>query len=163
MLGLPYHHPAGKAMAWVAIIFAYFLAGKLSLGFASIHVSASPVWLPAGMAVALFLLLGFSIWPAIFAGAFLVNVTTAGGVLTSASIAVGNTLGGLLGAWLVQRFAHGVLAFESPPDILKSAFLAGLLSPTVSATIGITSLTIGHYAFPNEYSIIWPTSMIGAS
>jgi len=161
MLALPYHHPAVKVMAWVVIVCAYFLAGKLSLGFASIHVSASPVWLPAGMAVAIFLLLGFSIWPAIFAGAFLVNVTTAGGMFTSASIAVGNTIEGMLGAWLVQRFAHGVHAFESPPDILKSALLAGLLSPTVSATIGITSLTIGHYALPNEFAIIWLTWWMG--
>ena len=161
MPALPYHHPAVKVMAWVVIIGAYFLAGKLSLGFASIHVSASPVWLPAGMAVALFLLLGFSIWPAIFAGAFLVNLTTAGGMLISASIAVGNTLEGLLGAWLVQRFARGVHAFESPPDILRSAFLGALLSPAVSATIGITSLTIGHYALPNEYAIIWLTWWMG--
>ena len=161
MPALPYHHPAVKVMAWVAIICAYFLAGKLSLGFASVHVSASPVWLPAGMAVALFLLLGFSIWPAILAGAFLVNITTAGSVFTSASIAVGNTLGGILGAWFVQKFAHGVHAFESPPDILKSAVLAGLLTPTVSATIGITSLTVGQYALPNEYAIIWLTWWLG--
>ncbi|HEX5549458.1 MAG TPA: MASE1 domain-containing protein [Nitrospira sp.] len=161
MPALPYHHPAMKVMAWVAVICAYFLAGKLSLGFASLHVSASPVWLPAGMAVALFLLLGFSIWPAIFIGAFLVNITTAGDMLTSASIAVGNTLEGIFGAWLLQKFAHGVHAFESPPDILKSALLAGLLSPTVSATIGITSLTIGHYALPNEYAIIWLTWWMG--
>src|SRR5690349_6329180 len=153
MLALPYHHPAVKVMAWVVIVCAYFLAGKLSLGFASIHVSASPVWLPAGIAVALFLLLWFSICPTFFAGAFLVNVTTAGGMFTSLRIAVGNTLEGMSCAWLVQRFAHGIHAFESPPDILKSALLAGLLSPTVSATIGLTSLTIGHYALPNEYAI----------
>src|SRR6476620_5178988 len=150
MSALPYHHPAVKVMAWLLIVGAYFLAVKLSLGFASSHVSASPVWLPSGMAVALFLLLGFSIWPAICAGAFLVNITTAGDMLTSASIAVGNTLEGILGAWLLQKFAHGVHAFESPPDVLKAALLAGLLSPTVSATIGITSLTLGHYALPKE-------------
>jgi integral membrane sensor domain MASE1 len=107
MPALASQHPAVKVMAWMVIICAYFLAGKLSLGFASVHVSASPVWLPAGMAVALFLILGFSIWPAILAGAFLVNVTTAGTMLTSASIAVGNTLEGMLGAWLMQKFAHG--------------------------------------------------------
>ena len=138
-----------------------FLAGKIGLGFASVHVSASPVWAPAGMAVALLLLLGFSIWPAILAGAFLVNITTTGGVLTSASIAVGNTLEGILAAWLLQRFAHGVHAFESPPDILKSALLAGLLSPIVSATIGVTSLVLGQYALLDEYPIIWLTWWLG--
>src|SRR5678810_295487 len=154
MPALASQHPAVKVMAWMVIICAYFLAGKLSLGFASVHVSASPVWLPAGMAVALFLILGFSIWPAILAGAFLVNVTTTGGVLTSASIAVGNTLEGILAAWLLQRFAHGVHAFESPPDILKSALLAGFLTPTVSATIGVTSVMLGQYASFEEFTVI---------
>jgi signal transduction histidine kinase/ActR/RegA family two-component response regulator len=145
----------------VLITCAYFLAGKIGLGFASVHVSASPVWVPAGMAVALLLLFGTSIWPAILAGAFLVNVTTTGGMFTSASIAVGNTLEGTLAAWLLQRFAHGVHAFESPADILKSALLAGLLSPTVSATIGVTSLVLGQYALLDEYPIIWLTWWMG--
>ena len=158
---MSYSHPAVKLIGLVLITFAYFLVGKIGLGFASVHVSATPVWVPAGMAVALFLLLGFSIWPAIFAGAFLVNVTTAGSVFTSAGIAVGNTLEGILTAWLLQRFAHGVHAFESPPDILKSAILAGLLSPTVGATIGVTSLMIGRYVLLNEYPIVWLTWWMG--
>lgn len=161
MPALSYHHPAVKVTAWVLIACAYFLAGKIGLGFASVNVSASPVWAPAGMAVALFLLLGFSIWPAILAGAFLVNVTTAGSVLTSANIAVGNTLEGMLGAWFVQRFAHGIHAFESPPDILKTALLAGVLAPTVSATIGVTSLTMAHFASPHDYADIWLTWWLG--
>ena len=161
MPSLTSQHPAVKLIVLALITCAYFLAGKIGLGFASVHVSASPVWVPAGMAVALLLLLGFSIWPAIFAGAFLVNLTTAGSMFTSVSIAVGNTLEGILGAWLLQRFAHGVQAFESPPDILKSALLAGLLSPTVSATIGVTSLMMGHYAGLEEYAVIWLTWWLG--
>ena len=56
MPALPYHHPAAKVTAWVLICFAYFLAGKIGLGLASVNVSASPVWAPAGMAVALLLM-----------------------------------------------------------------------------------------------------------
>src|SRR5215217_608348 len=133
---LPSQRPAVKVIVIALATGAYVLAGKFGLGFASVHVSASPVWAPAGMAIALLLLFGFSTWPAILAGAFLVNVTTTGLVSTSASIAVGNTLEGVLGAWLLHKFAHGVHAFESPPDIVRSALLAGFLSPTVSATIG---------------------------
>src|SRR6185295_18017526 len=120
-----------------------------------------PVWAPAGMAVAFFLILGFSVWPTILVGAFLVNVTTAGTWLTSGSIAVGNTLEGLLGAWLVQRFAHGLRAFESPPDVFKFAILAGLLTPTVSATIGVTSLTWGGFAPLEQYISVWLTWWLG--
>src|SRR5438046_8676168 len=79
----------------------YFVAGKLGLVLASLHASASPVWPPAGIALAALLLLGYRAWPAIFIGAFLVNVTTAGNVATSFAIATGNTLEALAGAWLV--------------------------------------------------------------
>ncbi|HKY70689.1 MAG TPA: MASE1 domain-containing protein [Nitrospira sp.] len=154
-------HPAVKALVMALVVGAYFLAGKIGLGFASVHVSASPVWAPAGMAIAFLLLLGSSIWPAIFAGAFLVNVTTAGSLVTSTAIAAGNTLEGMLGAWLLQRFAQGVHAFESPSDILKSALLAGFLSPTVSATIGVTSLVLGQHASFEEFALIWLTWWMG--
>src|SRR5260370_30611619 len=68
----------------------YFVAGKLGLMLASLHASASPVWPPAGIALAALLLLGYRAWPAIFIGAFLVNVTTAGNVATSFAIAPRN-------------------------------------------------------------------------
>ena len=154
-------HPAAKWIVIALITGAYFLAGKIGLGFASVNVSASPVWAPAGMAIALLLLFGFPTWPAILLGAFLVNVTTTGALVTSASIAVGNTLEGILGAWLLQRFAHGVQAFESPPDILKAALLAGFLSPTVSATIGVTTLMLAQYASFDEFAVIWLTWWMG--
>jgi signal transduction histidine kinase len=158
---LPSQHPAMKVIILALATGAYVLAGKIGLGFASVHVSASPVWAPAGMAIALLLLFGFSAWPAILAGAFLVNVTTTGLDVTSVSIAVGNTLEGLLGAWLLHRFAHGVQAFESPPDILRAALLAGFLSPAVSATVGVTSLLLGGYARLEQVVAIWLTWWMG--
>src|SRR4030095_1563674 len=85
----------------------YFVAGKLGLMLASLHASASPVWPPAGIALAALLFLGYRAAPGIFIGAFLVNVTTAGNVATSFAIATGNTLEALVGAWLVNRFAGG--------------------------------------------------------
>jgi len=157
---LPSQHPARKVFVIVLITGAYFLAGIIGLRFASVHVSASPVWAPAGMAIALLVLFGTSNWPAILAGSFLVNFTTAGSLVTSASVAVGNTLEAILGAWLLQRFAHGVQAFESPPNILKSA-LAGFLSPTVSATIGVTTLLLSQDVSLEEFAVIWLTWWMG--
>src|SRR5215469_13772320 len=81
----------------------YFIAGKLGLLLASLHASASPVWPSAGIALAALLLFTYRVWPAIFVGAFLVNLTTAGNVATSVAIAAGNTLEALAGAWLVNR------------------------------------------------------------
>src|SRR5205809_178000 len=60
------------------LTLVYFIAGKFGLILASLHASASPVWPPAGIALAALLVLGYRAWPAIFVGAFLVNVTTVG-------------------------------------------------------------------------------------
>src|SRR4029077_16440523 len=56
------------------VTVSYFIAGKLGLTLASLNASASPVWPPAGIALAALLLLGYRVWPAILVGAFLVNV-----------------------------------------------------------------------------------------
>src|SRR5881398_3875507 len=87
------------------LTLVYFIAGKFGLMLASLHVSASPVWPPAGIALGALLLLGYRAWPAIFIGAFFVNVTTAGNVATSLAIVSGNTLEAFCGDWLVNRFA----------------------------------------------------------
>ncbi len=150
-----------SAATWAALFAVYAIAGKLGLTLAFVHASATPVWPPTGIALAAFLLLGFRTWPAILAGAFLVNVTTAGSALTSAGIALGNTLEGLCGAWLVNRFAAGPRAFERPADVFRFAALAGLVSTTVSATFGVTSLSLGEFASWAAYPAIWRTWWLG--
>jgi integral membrane sensor domain MASE1 len=60
------------------VTVVYFIAGKLGLKLAFVNASASAVWPPSGIALAALLLLGYRTWPAIFLGAFLVNLTTAG-------------------------------------------------------------------------------------
>jgi MASE1 len=87
------------------LISAYFLGGKLGLHFATVNPSATAIWAPTGISLAACLFFGSWVWPAIFAGAFLVNVTTFGSVATSLAIAAGNTLEALTAAYLVRRFA----------------------------------------------------------
>jgi signal transduction histidine kinase len=139
----------------------YVLAGKVGLSLASVHASASPVWPPTGIALAAFLTLGYRVWPAVFAGAFIVNVSTAGSAATSAAIAVGNTLEGLLGAFLVVRYANGARAFDHAQDVFKFAALAGLLSSIVSATVGVVSLSLAGYASWTDFDGIWLTWWLG--
>src|SRR5205823_1155855 len=77
----------------LALLFAgYVLAAKIGLAFASVNPSVTAIWPPTGIALAALLLLGFDVWPAIFAGAFVANLTTAGSIATSLGIAAGNTL-----------------------------------------------------------------------
>ncbi len=143
------------------LVAAYFAAGKLALMLASVHVSASPVWPPTGLALAALLLLGYRVWPAVLLGAFLVNVTTAGSVGTSLGIAAGNTLEAVVGAYLVNRFANGRAAFDRPEDVFKWALFAGMIATLLSATLGVTSLCLGGWASWADYGPIWLTWWLG--
>lgn len=153
---------AMRRISTLALLFiGYFAAAKAGLTFATIHPSATAIWPPTGIAIAGFLLFGRGVWPAIFAAAFLANVTTAGSAITAAAIAAGNVLEGLFGAYLAEHFAGGRRAFDRPPDIFRFILLAAMLSPTVSATIGVTALALGGYAPWNEYGPIWLTWWLG--
>src|ERR1043166_6833639 len=144
----------------LVLIFIYFVAGKLGLRFASFHASASPVWPPAGIALAAMLLLGYRVWPAIFVGAFLVNATTMGNIATSFGIAAGNTLEAICGAWMVNRFAGGTRVFDRAQDVFIFS-LAAIVSTLLSPTLGVTSLALGGYADWAKYGPIWTTWWLG--
>ena len=145
----------------VGLAVVYFVAAKLGLRLAFVNPSASAVWPPTGIALAAYLIYGARVWPAILAGAFLANLTTAGSVATSIGIAAGNTLEGLLGAYLVERFAGGRQAFARPRNAFHFAVLAAGLGTTVSATCGVTSLALGGFAPWADVGRIWLTWWLG--
>src|SRR5262245_16738668 len=105
------------------LFLLYFLAGKGGLKLAFFHASATAVWPPAGIALAFLLIWGYRVWPGVLAGAFLVNVTTPASALTALGIAVGNTLEGVLAAYLVNRFADGRYFHERPMPTFRFAGL----------------------------------------
>ena len=144
-----------------ALAGVYFVAGKLGLKLALVNASASAIWPCTGITLAAFLILGYRVWPAILTGAFLVNLTTTGSAATSVGIAVGNTLEGVVGCYLVTRFAGGQHAFERAHDVFKFGFLAGMVSTTLSATIGVTCLAMGGFAEWAMYGPIWCTWWLG--
>jgi diguanylate cyclase (GGDEF)-like protein len=145
----------------VVLAVVYFAAGKLGLKLAIVNASATAVWPCTGVALAALLLYGYRVWPAIMAGAFFVNLTTAGSLATSLAIAAGNTLEGVVGCYLVTRFAAGSQAFQRAQDIFKFAFLAGMVGPAVGATAGVTTLASSGLSDWNVYGTIWSTWWLG--
>src|SRR6266550_2644189 len=130
----------GRVAVLVGLAVVYYSAAKLGLRFAYINSSVTTVWPPAGIALAAFVLLGYRVWPAILGAAFLANHKTTGALLPSLGIATGNTIEGLLAAYLVNRFARGGRVFDRVADILRFTVLAALVSTTVAASIGVASL-----------------------
>src|SRR5258706_3820890 len=139
----------------------YIVSGKLGLSLAFVNASTTAVWPPTGIALSSVVLFGYRVIPAIFLGAFIVNFTTTGNLLTSLGIALGNTLEGVVGAYLVKKFAGGSNAFLNVSNIIKFTFLAAILSTMISADIGVFTLILGKLATWKDFAPIWMTWWLG--
>lgn len=151
----------GYISVTLLITAVYSIIGKLSLLLATLHPSASPVWPPTGFALAVLLILGMRYWPAIFMGAFVVNLTTEGTVFTSVAIAVGNALEAYIGAALTQRFASGTKFFERIETVVSFAVIAVFSSALVSSVVGLSALVAANLVPQREIVTVWFTWWIG--
>ena len=157
----PRNHPRGAhAVELVLVGIAYFALAYLGLHLASINPSATPIWPPTGLAIAAILLWGPRIAPGIFIAAFLINQVTAGSIFTSLAIACGNTLEAVIAGYLVRHWAEGEQVFDTPTGIAKFALIS-LAATLVSATIGVSSLTLAGYAEMSSFISVWLTWWLG--
>ena len=106
------------------------------------------------------MLWGNRIAPAILIGAFLINQLTAGSIFTSLAIAGGNTLEAVIAGHLVRRWAEGDQVFDTPTGVSKFALIS-VAATFVSATIGVSSLTLAGYAEVGSFISIWITWWLG--
>src|SRR5260370_25207747 len=133
------------------LTFIYYVSGRFGLGLASVNPHATVLWVPTGISIAALLLLGYRAWPAVLAGAFLVNHHVNASIVVSAGIAVGNTLEAFVGAYLVNQFANGTKAFFRTKDVFRFACLAGFLASAVSATIDVAMVCYSGFASWHDF------------
>ena len=98
--------PAGSrtwAVRVSLLLAAYYVSGRIGLAVPQFGDNIALIWPPAGIALAGLLRFGVGVWPSVFAGAFLVPLTIGVPPWLAAMIAVGNTLGPVLGAWVLRR------------------------------------------------------------
>lgn len=124
------------------VLLAYFLAGRIGLAIPFTSGNVSPVWPPAGIALAAVLLVGYRIWPAIVIGAFLVNFLSPLPHLAAFGMALGNAAGPLTGAWLLRRIPGFQLSLARLADALGLIVLGALAGTAVSATVGVAVLFV---------------------
>jgi signal transduction histidine kinase/CheY-like chemotaxis protein len=148
----------------IAVALIYVGCAKLGLALAFRAAQVTAVWPPTGFAIAAVLLLGRRSVPGILIGAFLANATAQEPLWVAAGIAVGNTLEAVVGAMLLQR-----LGFDRRLARVRDVMLllvAVVLSPIVSATIGVISLGAGGVqqmaALPTLWWVWWLGDALGA-
>jgi PAS domain S-box-containing protein len=123
------------------VLTAYFLGGRIGLAIPFTSGNVSPVWPPAGIALAALLVWGYGMWPAVLAGAFLVNFFSPIPHSACFGIAVGSTGSALVATWLVRRTPGFQAALPRLQDVLALVLLGGL-STSVAATVGVITLNL---------------------
>lgn len=153
---------SGKDFAQSLLVVAsVFLAGQLGLRITDLHPPVSPVWPPTGVAFAALILLGYRIWPEILIAAFLICESASTPVKASIAISIGETVSVLTAAYLVNRFARGIKAFETAQGVFKFVLFACVVSPVIAATICIGYLYPAGFSQGPDKLFMWLTWWIG--
>jgi PAS domain S-box-containing protein len=159
--------PALSYLAAVAALAAvYFLMAGVGLRYASIGHSVSLVWPPTGIALGALTILGYRYWPGIALGAFFANAVTPVSIPVAAAIAVGNTLEGLVAAFLLRRSAGPRPRLEVARSLRALVLAAAPVGALVSATVGVTALLMGGEiaadGIPQTMAVWWTGDLLGA-
>jgi PAS domain S-box-containing protein len=139
----------------------YFSTAHFGLLLGPVSKFATAVWPPTGISLVALLLFGYRLWPGITLAAFLVNLQTGAPPLAAAGMATGNTLEALLGAYLLQRAAGFRPSLDRLGSVRDFVLLAAVLSPLVSATIGVTSGWLGGGISTSDVGRTWFTWWVG--
>jgi signal transduction histidine kinase/CheY-like chemotaxis protein len=140
---------------------AYVASAKLGFTLAFVAEQVTIVWPPTGIALCAVLLLGYRIWPAIAIGAFVANITTDASASASLGITVGNTLEAVVGAYLLQRFVGFRPSLERFKDAFGLVCFGAIVSTTVSATLGVTSLCLTGAQPWQKFGSLWGVWFVG--
>ena len=139
----------------------YVLLAQVGLSLATEHSNVSPLWPPAGLAVAAMLIVGYQIWPGIFLGAFLTAVLTPASIITALFIGAGNTAEALLATWLTLRWIQTAYPLSHPQHVFKFMFAAAFISTLASACVGVFSLMIAGVVQGSSYANVLMTWWLG--
>lgn len=155
--------PYGAPLVMAAVAAAYFVAAKFGLMLANTTQQVTAVWPPSGIALVALLLLGRQVWPGVFLGAWLVNATLELSWMTAAGIALGNTLGSLIGAILLHRLVKFDNAFTRLRDVFGLLLGGALLPMLLTASNGVANLALAGIIPWSAYFSVWWVWWVGDS
>ena len=153
---------AWRNVVWAAGICVFYVTtARLGLEYAVVGQTVTLLWPPSGIALAATLIGGRQVWPGITLGAILANTGAGLPVITVAIIALGNTLEPVCGASLLMRRPGFSNALDKVSDVLALVLFAGILSPTVSASLGTLGLFAGGEIAVSDIGSTWLTWWLG--
>ncbi|MFT3758091.1 EAL domain-containing protein [Thauera sp.] len=147
------------------IALGYAVTGWLSLKLAVPPDIASPAFPPAGIALSALIIYGFGVWPAVFAGAFAVELMAEQMLLNGGAdispvmqcmLAAAVTLQAVAGAWLAQKTIGFPNRLDSPRPIVRFIVVVAPLTAVLAPTLAIPMLQAsGQLAVPDWFFSWW--------
>jgi integral membrane sensor domain MASE1 len=117
----------------LGVVVLYFLAVRLNLMLVPEGHAVSLFWPASGIALAVLLVYGMRLWPAVVLGSLLGNLSD--GFLPSLEVSAGATMEAVVGAWYLRRFPDFNLSLKSVRDIF-GLLLVATGSALISAVNG---------------------------
>ncbi len=131
----------------------YFISGLLGKQSTFMGGNIALVWPPSGIALAAILLFGYRFWFGVAAGALL--FATINGTPFSfftVATAIGNTVGAVVCAFLLERFTRFRNPMERLRDVVGFIIFACVLGTTVNALFNVAGL---HLPMDQMFSSLW--------
>ncbi len=149
------------AVASALMVACYVLAAHVGLRLAVVADQVTTVWPPSGIAIAALLLWGPRLVPAVWLGAFIANALVDEPLWTAALIAGGNAAEALVAWFLLSRLRRFDRRLRRVNDVVAFALLAAAAAPTVSATVGVTTLCAGGLQPWERFGVLWRAWWLG--
>jgi len=155
----------GKYLAKTAIVFAAQLAaGKLGDILQNTNSGGiGPVWPASGIALGALLLWGYSLWPGVAAGAFLLAFLSPLPLWAAAAYAAGTTLAALIPAFLLRHLADFHTSLSRLRDVIGLIVFGALGSAMVSASCGASILYAANVRGWSGFGQAWLIYLLGDS
>ncbi len=151
----------GNTIALSVVVFlAYFITARVGLSIHPVNTFVTLIWPPTGIALAALVLFGHRLSPSIALAAFIVNLSIGAAPLVALAIALGNTVGPLLGAYVLTEhigFRPPILRLRDNVGIVGIALGASI----ITATVGTLSLWVGGSVAIGTFATTWTTWWIG--
>ncbi|NEV64692.1 MASE1 domain-containing protein [Thiorhodococcus minor] len=149
----------------------YVVTAKIGQTLAIAPGNVTPVWIPSGIILVAVLLRGPWIWPGIFIGAFIGNVsaylepTSVEAVVRALAAGTANGTGDVLcaltGAWLIRRTTGTGYPFSRAKHVVAFILLGAGLASSLSALFGVTGLCATGFVPWERYWEVFATWWTG--
>jgi len=145
-------------LAGLSIIVASYLGLTGSaLLLPAINPATTPLWPPTGFALALVLLGGYRLWPAILAGPVIPYLMAGRSPFECGSVGIGTLLAAFAGTWLIIRYSNGRQTFSTPAAIAKFAIISFAPTTMISSIIVLAGFILANNLDPSDAVVTWST------